>query len=148
MDNQGVESKLFSLEQLPHDFIATDLYDRRSKNFQQLLNDFIIPSDKFVFIVPEYNGSYPGVLKAFLDAVPPDLNRGKKVCIVGVASGRGGNIRGMEHLTGVLNYLGMAVFPNLLPISGVLNLIDDRGLITDENTVKLLEKQIREFIQW
>ena len=30
-------------------------------------DNVLIPTDKFIFIVPEYNGSYPGVLKALID---------------------------------------------------------------------------------
>lgn len=148
IEKQGVESKLFSLEQLPADFIITDLYNKRSENFQQLLNEFIIPAEKFVLIVPEYNGSFPGVLKTFLDAVHPDTNRGKKVALVGVATGRAGNLRGMDHLTGILHYLGMHILPNKQPISSVLALLNADGSLKDENTIKALEKQIGEFVKW
>ncbi|MBL0329463.1 MAG: NAD(P)H-dependent oxidoreductase [Bacteroidetes bacterium] len=148
IEKQGVETKLFSLEQLPADFIITDLYNKRSENFQQLLNEFIIPVEKFVFVVPEYNGSFPGVLKTFLDAVHPDTNRGKKVALVGVATGRAGNLRGMDHLTGILHYLGMHILPNKQPISSVLALLNADGSLKDENTIKALEKQIGEFVKW
>ena len=148
MEKQGVESQVFSFESLPPDFIISDLYNKRSENFQQLLDKFIIPVQKFVFIVPEYNGSFPGVLKTFLDAVSPDINRGKKVAMVGVASGRAGNLRGMEHLTGILNYLGMFVLPNRLPISSVGGLLDENGELKDEMTIKTLEKHVGEFLKW
>lgn len=148
MEKQGVESKLFSLEKLPVDFIATDLYNKRSENFQQLINEFIQPADKFVFVVPEYNGSFPGVLKAFLDAVHPDTNRGKKVALVGVSTGRAGNLRGMDHLTGILHYLGMHILPNKQPISSVLALLNTDGTLKDQNTIAVLEKQIGELVKW
>jgi NAD(P)H-dependent FMN reductase len=148
MEKQGVETRLLSLEQLPFDFILTDLYSKRSENFQQLLNDFILPAEKFVFIAPEYNGSFPGILKTFLDAIPPDLNRGKKAALIGVSSGRAGNLRGMEHLTGILNYLGMHVHPNKLPISSVLTLLDESGNIMDPNTIKVLEKHAGDVLKW
>ncbi len=147
MEKQGVKSKLFSFESLPTDFIISDLYNKRSENFQQLLDEFIIPANKLVFIVPEYNGSFPGVLKTFLDAVHPDLNRGKKVALVGVSSGRAGNLRGLDHLTGILNYLGMHILPHKLPVSSVLTLLNEDGTLKDENTIKVLEKQIEEFMK-
>lgn len=147
MEKQGVESKLFSLESLPADFTKTDLYNQRSENFQQLLNEYIIPAKKFVLIVPEYNGSFPGILKTFIDAVHPDINRGKMVALVGVSSGRAGNLRGLDHLTGILHYLGMHILPNKQPISSVLTLLNEDGSIKDENTIKVLEKQIGEFVK-
>lgn len=147
MEKQGVESKLFSLESLPVDFTATDLYNKRSENFQQLLNEYIVPAKKFVFIVPEYNGSFPGILKTFIDAIHPDINRGKKAALVGVSSGRAGNLRGLDHLTGILHYLGLHILPNKQPISSVLTLLNEDGTLKDENTIKVLEKQIGDFIK-
>lgn len=148
MEKQGVKYKLFSLESLPKDFIVTDLYNNRSENFQQLLDEFIIPAQKFVFIVPEYNGSFPGILKTFIDAIHPDINRGKKVALVGVSSGRAGNLRGIDHLTGILHYLGMHILPNKQPISNILTLLNEDGTLNDVNTIKVLEKQIGEFSKW
>jgi chromate reductase len=82
-------------------------------------------------VSPEYNGSFPGVLKLFLDALSvKDYKKtfsGKRVSLIGVASGRAGNFRGMEHLTGIFNYLNMIVMPNKLPISSVEKVIDEKG---------------------
>lgn len=147
MEKQGVKSKLFSLESLPNDFIVTDLYNKRSENFQQLLDEYIIPAKKFVFIVPEYNGSFPGILKTFIDAIHPDINRGKMVALVGVASGRAGNLRGLDHLTGILHYLGMHILPQKQPISSVLTLLNEDGTLKDEATIKALEKQIESLLK-
>lgn len=147
MEKQGVESKIFSLERLPKDFIATDLYNSRSENFQQLLDEYIVPAKKLVFIVPEYNGSFPGILKTFIDAIHPDINRGKMVALVGVSSGRAGNLRGLDHLSGILHYLGIHILPNKQPISSVLTLLNEDGTLKDENTIKVLEKQIGDFVK-
>lgn len=148
LEKQDIATKFFSLERLSPDVHFIDLYGKHSEKFQQLLQEYIIPAEKFVFIVPEYNGSYPGILKLFIDAIHPDINRGKKAALVGVSSGRAGNLRGMDHLTGVLHYLGIYVHPNKLPVSSVLTLLDENGTIKDENTIKVLEKQIVEFTKW
>ena len=146
MEKQGVVPKIFSLEQLTPDMQFIDLYGKHSDKFQQLLEEYIIPAQKFVFILPEYNGSFPGILKLFLDAIHPDINRGKKAALIGVSSGRAGNLRGMDHLTGVLHYLGIHVHPDKLPVSSVLGLLDEHGRIKDEMTVNVLNKQIKEFL--
>jgi chromate reductase len=148
MEKQGVAPKLLSLELLSPDLDFMDLYGKRSEKFQQLLDQFIIPAEKFVFIVPEYNGSFPGILKLFIDAIHPDTNRGKKAALVGVATGRAGNLRGLDHLTSVLHYLGIYVHPNKLPISGVTGLLDANGVLKDEGTELVLNKQINEFLHW
>ncbi|MCW3072852.1 MAG: NADPH-dependent reductase [Bacteroidetes bacterium] len=148
LEKQGVKAKLFSFEDLPHDIAFNELFNKRSENFQQLLNEFVIPAQKFVFVVPEYNGSFPGILKVFLDAVHPDINRGKKVALLGVSSGRAGNLRGMDHLTGILNYLGMHVHPNKLPVSSVLSLMDADGNMKDEGTIKSIEKHAMDVVSY
>lgn len=148
MEKQGLTAKILSLEQVPADIAFNEVFSNRSEKFQQLLEEYVIPVQKFVIIAPEYNGSFPGILKIFFDAIHPDLNRGKKVALVGVASGRAGNLRGMDHLTGILNYLGMHVHPNKLPISSVLTLINADGELVEPTTIKIIEKQIIDFTNW
>ena len=148
MEKQDVKPHFFSLEQLSPDMEFIDLYGKHSDKFQQLLEEYIIPAQKFVFVVPEYNGSFPGILKLFIDAIHPDINRGKKAALVGVSSGRAGNLRGLDHLTGILHYLGIHVHPNKLPVSSVLGLLGGQGEVKDEMTIKVLDKQIREFLNW
>lgn len=148
MEQKGEQTQLFSLEKLPVDIAFNELYDKRSAAFQQILDTYIAPIQKFVVVMPEYNGSFPGILKLFIDAIHPDLLRRKKVALLGVASGRAGNLRGMEHLTGVFNYLGVFVHPNRLPVSSVLTLLDDKGAIKDVATLTVLEKHIADVVAW
>lgn len=148
MEKQGVKPELLSLEMVPPDIAFSELFNKRSEKFQQILDKYIVPAQKFVIISPEYNGSFPGILKTFLDAIHPDINRGKKVALVGVSTGRAGNLRGMDHLTGILNYLGFHVMPNKLPVSSVLSLMDEKSNIKDEHTVKALEKHIADFLKY
>ena len=142
MEKHGLKYKLLSLEQLPHDIAFNELFGKRSSAFQEILNEYIIPSQKFVMIVPEYNGSFPGILKIFIDAMHPDVIRGKKIGLIGVSSGRAGNLRGLDNLTGILHHIGMFIYPYKLPISSVLTLLDEHGNLGDEHTIKLLEKHL------
>lgn len=144
----GIELDLFSLEDLPHDFLFTDYFGKRSENFQQLLEKHIIRPDKLIFVVPEYNGSFPGILKAFIDALPPDQLAGKKVALVGVATGRGGNTRGMDQLVGVFHYLKVNVFFDKVPVSQVTSKFDAGGRFTDDFTLKQFEAQLKGFIDF
>jgi chromate reductase, NAD(P)H dehydrogenase (quinone) len=148
LNGKNIVSRILSLKQLPDYFLSTDLYGKRSKEFQAIINDFIDNQSKFIFVAPEYNGSYAGVLKLFLDAIPPKLWMDNKACLVGVATGRAGNLRGMEHLTNVLNYLKVNVYHNKLPISKVDTLIDSQGFINDEETKRVIELQIDGFLKF
>src|SRR5699024_6307007 len=102
-----------------------DLYGHRSEAFQPI-QDCVSQTKKFLFIVPEYNGSFPGVLKTFIDACSfPVSFYGKKAALVGVSSGKYGNIRGIEHFTGVCHYIHLHVMPLKIHISYILNELDE-----------------------
>ncbi len=132
LKEMGEEVRFFSLEDLPKDFISSDLYGNRSSEFQSVLDEMVVPVNKFVFIIPEYNGSFPGVVKTFIDGIPPKFFHTKKVGLIGVSSGQAGNLRGQEHLTGIFQYLKMFVHYNKLKISHVDKVLDADGLFTSE----------------
>ena len=148
LKSKGINTSILSLKNLPNEFIVSDLYGSRSDKFQAILDTYIINTDKFVFITPEYNGSFAGILKVFLDAIPPKFWLNNKACLVGVAAGRAGNLIGLEHLTTVLNHLKIHVYHNKLPISMIDKLLDPSGNMTDDNTQKVIESQIEGFLKF
>ncbi len=107
----------------------------------------MLHSEKFVFIVPEYNGSFPGVLKAFIDGLQfPDSFAGKKAALVGVSSGIQGAGLALSHLTDIFNYCGthvLALKPKLMHIEE--NLIE--GKLSDLYA-ELLEQQAVDLIDF
>lgn len=136
---RGVDARLVSLENLE---VAT-----RSDAIRHLEEEVLIPSSKFIFVTPEYNGSFPGVLKSLFDNSDIEqVWRGKKALLTGVSTGRAGNLRGMDHLTGVLHYLKVVVHPNKLPISVVNTLLTAENDVTDAATLKAIGQQLDEFI--
>src|SRR5690606_804957 len=109
LEDKGIPTRFVTLEGLD--------VNHRNDQLIQLEKEVLIPTRKFIFIVPEYNGSFPGVLKALIDNTNIEkVWWGKKALLTGVSTGRAGNLRGMEHLTGVLHYLKMNVHHNKLPI--------------------------------
>lgn len=111
--------------------------------------DYLIPSEKFVFIMPEYNGSFPGVLKMMMDNT--DIKKCwwyKKAMLAGVADGRGGNLRGMDHMTGILHYLRVSVLYNKIAISRVKEEIDEEGNLLKPATENAIRNQVEEFLKF
>jgi NAD(P)H-dependent FMN reductase len=74
-------------------------------------------ADGFVFVSPEYNGSYPAVLKNAIDWISrPDpgerhleVFRGKPAGIVTASPGPHGGSRGLKQLRELLGMIGIAV---------------------------------------
>jgi chromate reductase len=117
--------------------------------FHALEKEKLLPAKKIIFVAPEYNGSIPGVLKTMLDLSDYKKTwQWKKALLVGISTGRSGNVRGLEHLTSVLNYMKVIVHPNKLPISSVHKLLNGKHAIEDAETLVAINIQIDEFVRF
>lgn len=145
---KGLESEILYLTDLPSTIIKTDLFGERSDAFQ-LIQDKISVADKFIFVAPEYNGSFPGILKLFIDCCQfPDSFFDKKVALVGHSTGKYGNIRGIDHLTGICNYINLHVLPMKIHIPAIHTEFDENGDFFKEDTVKFTNQQMDKFIKF
>lgn len=138
--DKGIDAPVFSLKGL-------DLISNR-KHFKQLETEILKPATRFIFIVPEYNGSYPGILKLMIDC--SDIRNTwyyKKALLTGVATGRAGNLRGMDHLNDTLQYMRVYVHYNKLPISVVDKVMDEQGQL-NADTLKAIRLQLEQFINF
>jgi len=145
----GVDATILSLEDLPEDYLNVALYENVGKSQQfNLLRDRMNIANKLVFVIPEYNGSFPGVLKAFIDGL--DRRKAltnKKAALVGISEGDQGAGIALSHFTDILNYCGTHVHGYRLRIPGIDNLMTD-NVITNPNYVAKLHKQAANFIEF
>ena len=138
---KGIEAGILSLEDL-------DVMHYNAA-FNKIEDEILIPTTHFIIISPEYNGSFPGILKMLFDTSRSnEIWFHKKALLTGVATGRAGNLRGMDHLADVLNYIKITVHPNKLPISVVNSVVGSDGKIIDANTLRAIHQQLDEFILW
>lgn len=145
---KGVEAGLLSLSELPDNLIKTDMYGQRSAEFEPI-QDLIAKTDKFLFIIPEYNGSFPGVLKVFIDACSfPESFYDKKAALVGISSGKYGNIRGIDHFTGVCHYMHLNVMSLKLHIASIKTELNTDGVLFKVDTVNFINEQLDKFIKF
>lgn len=141
------ESQIVDLSELPPDFIFSGLYGLKNEDFETFKKQ-ISHSEKFVFIIPEYNNSFPGVLKAFIDGLSyPNELMHKKSALVGISDGVQGNTIGLSHFVDVLNYLGMNVIAQRVRVPFLKkNWLD--GEIQDNFIKKLFDEQVEYFIKF
>ena len=145
---KGLKTELLSLLDLPENLINTDLYGKRSEDFQKI-QSLITKTEKFLFIIPEYNGSFPGVLKTFIDACTfPESFYDKKACLVGISSGKYGNIRGIEHFNGVCAYLHLNVMPLRLHIGNIKTELNENNQLFTADTLKFTHEQMDKFVKY
>ncbi len=149
----GVDCMLLDLCLLNGQMVvqAPMYYQKHQDDIVRIIQEeYIIPADKFIFVVPEYNGSISGILKFFIDAISVRRYKenfgGKEALLVGVSSGRAGNLRGLDHLTGILQYLDVIVAPYKIPISIITKIYDiESGKFIDKDTKEMLNGQIQRF---
>ena len=141
------EVEIIDLRKLPSDFTTSALYENSGKNeeFNQF-REIMAETKKFVFIVPEYNGSFPGVLKAFIDGLKfPQTFTDKKCALVGVSSGVQGAGLALSHLTDIFNYCGTNVLALKPKLAQIDNHLKD-GKITNDLYNTLLKDQAKKLV--
>ena len=146
---RNTESLILDLVELPHDFTVSALYENTGKNDQfNSLKALLETTDKFIFIVPEYNGSYPGVLKAFIDGLPyPNSFSNKKAALVGLSSNMQGAAIAMSHLNDVFSYLGMNTLALRVKLAQIRSHYSDQ-VISNALYKELIEIQAEQMIRF
>jgi len=138
--NSNTDTSFIDLSNLENDFIHSAQYsaDNLPDWLKKLQHDHLIKADKFIIVSPEYNGSIPGYLKLFIDAISVNKLKesfgSKHTALIGVSSGRAGNLRGMDHLSAILHHIGCNVIPGSLPISGIGKVVQADGSLDDDTT--------------
>jgi chromate reductase, NAD(P)H dehydrogenase (quinone) len=134
-----VESQVLALED-------EEVY-KRDEAFIALENKYL-KTEKIIFVLPEYNGTFPGIVKLMIDITDVrNIWPNKKIAMVGISSGRAGNLRGMDHLTTAFMYLKSNIYYDRLPISGIEGNMTD-GVITNESTLKSIQNQLDGFLKF
>ncbi|MFM9008631.1 MAG: NADPH-dependent FMN reductase, partial [Bacteroidota bacterium] len=149
LTSKSVSPAFLDLAELPSAFLNAQMYDKPKPDFTLGLQDtHFIPARKFIFILPEYNGSFPGVLKLLIDGLESRrCFEGKKAALLGVSTGRAGNLRGMDHFSGVLHYMGVSVMPKLAAVSHADTHLSPEG-VADEKLTTLIQNHCQQFLEY
>src|SRR5580658_6768572 len=90
---QNVAAELYDLRDLPQEIFHPASYTHKPPGWDQV-QKLVVDSAGLHIVLPEYNGSFPGVLKYFIDMLkfPESFDR-KPAAFVGVAAGLFGALR-------------------------------------------------------
>lgn len=92
-----------------------------------------------ILATPEYHGSFSSVMKLVIENLGfPSVLSGKPVALLGVAAGRIGAIKSLEHLRSVVSHIGGIVLPGPVSVASVRGYFDEAGQITDPATDKAI----------
>ena len=146
LNDLGEDSQVLDLKEVEAAWIQGSNYGDNVPEFEEVVNKFVRHTDKFIFVTPEYNGSFPGYVKFFMDACDYGDWANKKVALMGLASGRAGNVRGLDHLTGIFHYLGSEVYSKKVYLSQINQSLSEDGTIQNDILCKEIEAQLKGFV--
>jgi len=120
------------------------------------VRDAVKSADGIWIFTPEYNHSYPGVLKNLIDWLSRPISKEerqvlsrKPIAISGVSPGMGGTLTAQDLLVMLLSMLNANVmnFPRLT-IPNIAQQTDDKGRLSLTSSLPYLEKQADAFLKF
>jgi chromate reductase len=117
-----------------------------AKAFKELVREH----DALVIASPEYNGSFPALVKNAIDWISrpepgePHLAafRGKLAAIMSASPGPGGGSRGLRHLRELLEMIGVSVIPEQLAIGRSSLAFDSQGSLARLEDTEAMQKLV------
>jgi chromate reductase, NAD(P)H dehydrogenase (quinone) len=145
----GVEATLADLRDFPMPIYDGDLEAGEGlPPGARALKELARRHDGFAIASPEYNGSFPALLKNALDWIsrpepgdrPLEVFRGKVAAILSASPGPGGGRRGLRQLRQLLEMMSVSVVPRELAIARSGGALDEGGrLVRTEDLAGLQE---------
>ncbi len=143
----GTEVGLIDLSHLSlGDVAGGDYWKGARGDYAQAVNR-ITSADGVVVVCPEYNGSFPGALKLFIDYWKyPETFEHRPIALVGLGN-RWGGLRPVEHLQQVFGYRNAFIFPQRVFLQNIKEAFRD-GRVMDPFMHDLLKNQARDFLNF
>lgn len=146
LDLSSFEFETFDISRLP--FFSQDLEDDPPDKVTEF-KEKIRECDAVLFITPEYNRSFPGVLKNAIDwgsrPYGTNLWEKKPAAVMGASVGNIGTFGAQHHLRQVLAYLNVYVMGQPEFYFNGSKSFDQEGRLTNDKTRELLIKYFDAF---
>ena len=144
-EQEGCVVSLINMQEFPLQAVQGGKYGQDIPEIQPFI-DTILESDGIVMVIPEYNGTYPGILKLFIDYLPfPEAFSKKPISYIGEAAGAFGGLRAVEQMEQVASYRYAYNFNERVFINRVHKTFSEEGGISDDFQQQLLDSQIANF---
>jgi NAD(P)H-dependent FMN reductase len=136
----GIKTELIDLSKLP---MPVDDAGEAIKD--PLFSEKMALADALVIVTPEYNHSFPGLLKHILDSCLKEYIH-KAAGIVGVSAGAFGGVRAIQDLIPVIRELGLVNIFWDVNFANVAKMFDESGNLLDQAFIARADKFLNELI--
>lgn len=149
MAPEQVTIRTFELNKLP--YFSQDL-EHDPPDSVIRFKDMIREADAILFITPEYNRSFPGVLKNAVDwgsrPYGQNLWDKKPAGVMGATISTVGTFGAQHHLRQCLAYLNMSVMGQPEFYFNAKGAFDQKGRLVNEKTKEFVENYWNAFMNW
>lgn len=144
---RGHQVDLLDMAELPPEALLPSAYKEQADNVKSMVDRFLV-ADGVVFVIPEYNGSYPGVVKLFVDMLPYPAGFDRRPCaFIGLAAGQFKSLRAVEHFQQVAGYRNAYIYPGRIFIGDSFKQFVD-GKLSDDELTNRLQGQAEGFLEF
>ena len=113
------------------------------------MTETIKAADAVILATPEYHGSYSSVMKLMIDNMGhPSALSGKPVSLIGVASGKIGAIKAVEHLRSVASHVGSMVLPAPVSVANVREMFNAEGELLNSDLQRRISRLVESLVQY
>lgn len=146
LEAEGAEVNVVSLEEYPIHEVAGGKYGQDIPAVKAF-NEKVLDCHGLLMVIPEYNGSFPGILKLFVDYLPfPESFDKFPIAFAGLGAGAFGSIRSVEQMQMIANYRNAYLFPERVFLQRVHKIFNEEDGITDEFTAQLTDSLVKNFV--
>jgi chromate reductase len=147
-EREKANAEIFSLADLPKAVFDGAAYAVKPPEMVEI-QQRVLRAKGLHVVTPEYNGSFPGVLKYFVDMLKfPESFERKPVAFVGASAGIWGGLRAVEQLQHIFGYRNAFAYPERVFIPSVGAALDADGRVTDADVDKRFIRQVRGFLHF
>lgn len=143
------EFETFDISRLP--FFSQDL-EMDPPDIVTEYKEKIREAEAVLFVTPEYNRSFPGVLKNAIDwgsrPYGQNLWNQKAAALLGASPGNIGTFGAQHHLRQVLAYLNMSVLGQPEVYFNASHAFDEQDRLTNEKTKEIILQFFEAFYEW
>ncbi len=144
----NVPLRVLDLAALPPEIFAATSYGEKPASFRPF-SERILSASGVIIVTPEYNGSFPGVLKYFIDMLKfPESFEKRPVCFVGLSAGIWGALRSIEQLQLIFGYRNAYLYPERVFLPQINGKLGPDGRLTDPELVERLKNQAAGFVKF
>ena len=140
-------TEIISLREVPFQQLLENPYPKKLPADVHHIISKLNNSSAFTIVCPEYNGSFPGIFKFFIDHWSyPETFEYRPIAFVGLG-GRFGGLRAVEQMQQIMGYRNAFIYPQRIFLQNITDLLHD-GKIQDQEIMSLLIQQAEGFLKF